>query len=271
LTEAIFEFRAVNTPLRIWGDKVSDHLTFELVLSPICGNYLSHGFSLTPNTLYGFDSERGIDLVLPKQILMGTLMIQREVFERCITVMERFDLDQRFLSQNYIQLPTTLGPVQDYLRELYSLVTKRAQFLDQAIVHKLLLADYLPLLIQAIPPVGKPSQKPPKFLKRSLLVREVEAYLLNHLAHPITLQELCQLFHTSKTPLTYGFQEVVGMSPLAYLKILRLHAIRRVLKSASPQSKLVPLMHQFGFWHPGRFSQDYKTLFGESPSETLKQ
>ena len=103
------------------------------------------------------------------------------------------------------------------------------------------------------------------------MVREVEAYLLNHLERPITLQELCQTFYTSKSPLTYGFQEMVGMSPLAYLKIIRLHAIRRVLKSAPAKTKLVGLMHQFGFWHAGRFSQDYRTLFGESPSETLKK
>jgi AraC family ethanolamine operon transcriptional activator len=30
-------------------------------------------------------------------------------------------------------------------------------------------------------------------------------------------------------------------------------------------------MQEFGFWHAGRFSQDYKALFGESPSETLKK
>ena len=271
LKEGFFEFRSLDTPLRILGEKNADFLTFEFILSSLGGKYLSHGFDLTPNTLYGFDADRGIDLVLPKQTLMGTLIIRREVFESYARLMERIDLDRRFFAQNYVQSPITFGPVQDYLRELYGLVKTRNTLLDHAAIHKLLLEDYLPLLIQSIPPSGRPKQKPPPFLGRSPIVREVEAYLLNHLRHPITLQELCQKFYTTKSPLTYGFQEMVGMSPLAYLKILRLHAIRRVLKSATPKTKLADLMQQFGFWHGGRFSQDYRKLFGESPSETLKK
>ncbi|MBJ7899906.1 MAG: helix-turn-helix domain-containing protein [Cyanobacteria bacterium RI_101] len=271
LNEGVFEFRSIDTPLRILGEKTSDFLTFEFILSPLGGKYLSHGFSLTPETLYGFDPSRGIDLVLPKKTLMGTLIIRRQVFESYARLMGRIDLDSRFLSQNYVQHPITFGPVQDYLRELYGLVKNRDALLDHAAIHRLLLEDYLPLLIQSIPPSGKPKQKPPPFLRRSRIVLEVEAYLLNHLRHPITLQELCERFYVSKSPLTSGFQEMVGMSPLAYLKILRLHAIRRVLKSAPPKTKLASLMQEFGFWHAGRFSLDYKALFGESPSETLKK
>ncbi|MFN5513791.1 MAG: helix-turn-helix domain-containing protein [Cyanobacteriota bacterium] len=271
LNEGVFEFRSIDTPLRILGDKASDSLTFEFILSPLEGKYISHGFSLTPDTLYGFDADRGIDLVLPKKTLMGTLTIRRAVFESYARLMGRIDLDSRFFAQNYIQNPITFGPVQDYLRELYGLVKTQDTLLDHAAIHRLLLEDYLPLLIQAIPPSGKPKQKPPPFLRRSPMVLKIEAYLLNHLHHPITLQELGERFYVSKSPLTYGFQEMVGMSPLAYLKILRLHAVRRVLKSAPPQTKLVTLMQEFGFWHAGRFSQDYKALFGESPSETLKK
>jgi hypothetical protein len=79
LKEATFEFRTLNTPLCIWGDKNSHHLVFEFILSPILGRYLCHGFEMTADTLYGFDNSRGIDLVLPAGLLMGILLIKKEV------------------------------------------------------------------------------------------------------------------------------------------------------------------------------------------------
>jgi AraC family ethanolamine operon transcriptional activator len=271
LDQAIFEFRHLNTPLRIAGEKSAENLTFELVISPICDNYLSHGFNISTGILYGFDSGRGIDLRLPKHTLMGTLIIKKAAFQPYLESMGRLDIDQRLLSQNYVQIGEQFKSLQDYLLQLYSLVKSQSSFLDQRSISKILLEDYLPLLITTIPSVERPSQLSLKYSQRWSLVRQVESYLLNNLDQPITLKELCEQFYATKSPLSYAFQEVLGMSPLAYLKILRLHAIRRVLKYADPDTTIISLMHQFGFWHAGRFSLDYKKLFGESPSDTLKK
>ncbi len=63
-----------------------------------------------------------------------------------------------------------------------------------------------------------------------------------------------------------------GESLYGYLKILRLHQVRRALKSANSRtSKVTELATSCGFWHMGQFSQDYKQMFGESPSITLKK
>ncbi|MBE9204155.1 helix-turn-helix domain-containing protein [Synechocystis salina LEGE 06099] len=271
LEHGIFEFRQLETPLRIWGEKSSENITFELVLSPICGDYLSHGFRIINNTLYGFDSNRNIDLRLPKNLLMGTLIIKKKFFQNYLKLMAREDIDQSLLSSNYLQIGNQFDILQTYLLELYGLVKTRANFLNQAKINKLLLEDYLPLLITAIPPTNCHYSSSLKYSHRWKLVKQVESHLLNHLDQPITLKELCEKFYITKTPLNYAFQEMLGLSPLAYLKLLRLHAIHRVLKSADPETRITSLMHQFGFWHAGRFSMDYKKLFGESPSETLKK
>ncbi len=268
LEGAIFEFRRIETPLRIWGEKSSENITFELVLSPICGDYLSHGHSIDNGIVYGFDSGRNIDLRLPKNLLMGTLIIKKNIFQDYLRTMEREDIDQPLLSNNYVQIGAQFKSLQAYLLQLYSLVKNKSNFLNKATVNKLILEDYLPLLIAAIPSADSSF---PKYLHRWSLVREIESYLVNNLEQPITLKELCEQFYTTKSPLIYAFQEILGMSPLAYLKLLRLHAMRRVLKSADPGTTIVSLMHKFGFWHPGRFSLDYKKLFEESPSETLKK
>lgn len=271
LDQAIFEFRHLNTPLRIFGEKSTENLTFELVISPICDNYLSHGFNITTGTLYGFDSGRGIDLRLPKNTLMGTLIIKKAVFQPYLNSMGRLDINQRILGQNYVQIGEKFKVLQDYLIQLYGLIKNQNIFLDQTKISKILLEDYLPLLITTIPSAKKHSRKYPKYSQRWSLVRQVESYLLHNLDHPITLKELCEHFYATKSPLISAFQEILGMSPLAYLKVLRLHAIRRVLRYADPDTTIVSVMHKFGFWHAGRFSVDYKKLFGESPSDTLKK
>lgn len=272
LDGAEFAFRKISSPLRIWGDKNPDFLVFEFLMSPLPGELISHGRPVQPNTLYGFDSTRGIDMVLPANVMIGSLLIQRHIFEDCLQVMDRGDLDERFLATNIVQDPAPFAPVRCYLSELYSLVQRRTAFLDQAQVSQLILDDYLPLLIDAIPPADLklPDCNRPRC--RAQLVQQAEDYMLANLDQPITLKDLCKILNTSRSPLNYGFQEVFGISPMAYLKRLRLCAVHKALKTAIPDSSSVTaIAHRFGFWHAGRFSQEYKQMFGSLPSATLNQ
>jgi len=59
---------------------------------------------------------------------------------------------------------------------------------------------------------------------------------------------------------------------MAYLKIQRLHGVRRLLKAADPNnSSIMAIANQFGFWSSGHFARDYKKMFGELPSQTIKR
>jgi AraC family ethanolamine operon transcriptional activator len=271
LDRGTFEFRYLHTLLRIWGDKKPNHLVFEFILSPILGPYISHGFEMTRDTLYGFDNYRSIDLVLPVNLIMGTLIVHREIFEDCLQIMERSDIDDRFLANNYIQSPSSFSSAQDYLIELYSLVRRRDRFLAQPQISRLILEDYLPLLIETIPHTQGQYRNPERFLRQWQLVQKAEEYMLAHLDQPITLKDLCEILRSSKTPLNYAFQEVFKMSPMTYIKVLRLHAVHRALKVAEPTTKISDMARRFGFWNFGRFSQYYQQLFGQLPSETIKR
>jgi AraC-like DNA-binding protein len=58
---------------------------------------------------------------------------------------------------------------------------------------------------------------------------------------------------------------------MAYLKVQRLHGVRRSLKLADPEiSSVMAIANQFGFWSAGHFSRDYQKMFGELPSATIK-
>jgi AraC-like DNA-binding protein len=67
-------------------------------------------------------------------------------------------------------------------------------------------------------------------------------------------------------------QEYLGMGPKRYLLLRRLHLARRTLRQAQPDKTTVTdTATRFGFWQLGRFAVEYQSLFGESPSVTLRQ
>lgn len=116
------------------------------------------------------------------------------------------------------------------------------------------------------------SERPRKPARRYL--REAEEYLRAHCKQPITLATLANHVNISTRSLHYGFKEHFGIGPMAYLKLVRLQAIRERLLQAQAQHEtlnITQLALDWGFAHLGRFSEDYRKQFGETPSQTLKQ
>jgi AraC family transcriptional regulator, ethanolamine operon transcriptional activator len=57
---------------------------------------------------------------------------------------------------------------------------------------------------------------------------------------------------------------------MVYLKRIRLDGAHRSLQRASKHgTRIIDVATDWGFWHMGHFTSDYRTMFGETPSETL--
>ncbi len=82
---------------------------------------------------------------------------------------------------------------------------------------------------------------------------------------PVSVAELTVELGLSRRTLQNACQEIVGLSPVQYLRALRLSEARRMLQQACPVTEAAT---QFGFWHLGYFSRDYRQMFGELPSAT---
>ena len=60
---------------------------------------------------------------------------------------------------------------------------------------------------------------------------------------------------------------------MTYLRHLRLHRVRAELADASrvrSAAAVTAAASRWGFMHFGRFAQQYRQLFGEAPSQTLR-
>jgi AraC-like DNA-binding protein len=101
-------------------------------------------------------------------------------------------------------------------------------------------------------------------------LRRAEAYLTAHLAEPVTVSELSRAVGVPVRTLHSGFRRSLGLPPKTYGRVLRLNAARVDLRKAGPGVTVSQVAIRWGFFHLGNFAADYRRMFGESPSETLR-
>lgn len=100
-----------------------------------------------------------------------------------------------------------------------------------------------------------------------LLARE---YIETHLDRPIGLETLARKTGVSTRTLESAFREVYDTTPLRYIKLRRLHRVRRhLLQIDDRKFTVAEIAKKCGFSHMSYFSRDYKALFAEYPSDTL--
>ncbi len=120
-------------------------------------------------------------------------------------------------------------------------------------------------IFQSLPP-----DEPGTLPSALRLVHNVEDYLAAAGTRPVHVSELCAAFRVSRRGLHRAFHEAFGIGPVTFLRHKRLCAIHSALKDSLPgETTVSEIALQQGFVELGRFSQYYRTLFGEYPSETL--
>jgi AraC family ethanolamine operon transcriptional activator len=100
------------------------------------------------------------------------------------------------------------------------------------------------------------------------LVRQLDEVLSRDLAATFYSHELADVLGISVRTLHNAVVAIRGRPLHDYIRLRRLWCVHQTLVTGAPvQIKSVALAN--GFWHPGEFSQSYRALFGESPSQTL--
>ena len=119
---------------------------------------------------------------------------------------------------------------------------------------------------------GVGAQTTVRALRHQVIMVRFEEYLEANPDRPLYLPEICQAIGVAERTLRVSCEEHLGMGPIRFLTLRRMHLVQRALSRAEPSSVTVTrIVADHGFWELGRFAVAYRTLFGESPSETLRR
>jgi transcriptional regulator GlxA family with amidase domain len=104
------------------------------------------------------------------------------------------------------------------------------------------------------------------------LVRRAEHMALADPDVPLHISALCRGLAVSERTLRKAFHRIHGLPPCRHLRMLRLSWARGALLSADGRlTTVTEIATGFGFLELGRFSVEYRAVFGESPSQTLQR
>jgi AraC family transcriptional regulator, ethanolamine operon transcriptional activator len=108
--------------------------------------------------------------------------------------------------------------------------------------------------------------------RRHRAVERAREYIRENLSEQIRLSDLCNHCYVQSRSLEYGFREMCGLSPVAYIKAVKLSRVRKSLLSAeAPLRSISEIACDYGFWHLSQFAVDYRRFFGETPSATRER
>ncbi len=115
------------------------------------------------------------------------------------------------------------------------------------------------------------SARPDCVPSRHRLARRAADFLHAGCQEPLTIADICAAIGANRRTLHLGFQELFGVTPIAYLTALRLNRARADLQR--PESRdltITQVAMKWGFFHLGRFSGKFRAHFGVSPSALLR-
>jgi len=103
----------------------------------------------------------------------------------------------------------------------------------------------------------------------SFIVEKCHRLATAEQSHVPSVIELCQRLKISRRTVQNSFHSITEMTPLNYLRCLRLNGVRRTLMSTHASRLLIgDAAAQWGFYHLSHFAAQYHELFAELPSHT---
>lgn len=219
---------------------------------------------ISPTHALRMNTQKGCDKIIIK---INRALLERHCEQHLGHAFSRpveFKLDMELVSsqvESWRRLIDMLIVESDRDENMLKSPIVRVHF-EQALVSALLFGqpnNYTDELQQPVRPIA------PHYVKRA------EAYILDHVAEAFSMVDLAQHVGVSTRALNQGFKNFRNVSPLAFLKSVRLERVRAELKTASPDRPTVTeIAMRWGFTHLGRFTADYRSRYGELPSETLR-
>ncbi|MGP4055847.1 helix-turn-helix transcriptional regulator [Mycobacterium sp. 4D054] len=103
------------------------------------------------------------------------------------------------------------------------------------------------------------------------LVRRAASYIESNADSDIALADIAESIHVTPRALQYMFRRHLDMTPMEYVRRVRMDHAHRELVKADPGDTTVQIVAaRWGFAHTGRFASMYREAYGRNPSDTLR-
>ncbi|MFT4100074.1 MAG: helix-turn-helix domain-containing protein [Burkholderiaceae bacterium] len=142
-----------------------------------------------------------------------------------------------------------------------------ASTLSHRASRRMLASSLCEAMLRCLPPDAREAPLPAGARARREIVARAREYMARHAEEVIGIVDLCRATGASRRTLQYAFNEVMGLSPMIYLRVMRLNRARADMRRCFDET-LGDIAARWGFWHLSRFAADYRELFGELPSTT---
>lgn len=252
--------QALHQQCQIWPDAIWFGIPLESDK-----NMLINGQAVMSNALTTRVGDHEFELVTPQDFSIYGVVLENNFLNQ-IADLQGIELREMAIFNNPI-LELDSKNLEALKHHLGEIVGENSTKMAAHIKEDILISS----LIGALPEHASIKKSKPSYQHRKQVVERVKNYIHEHQQIPVTMTELCQIAYVSRRTLQYSFETILGYSPLKFLRMTRLNQVRRALKNAPKESTVVEIAETWGFTHAGQFSSDYKKLFGESPSETLRK
>lgn len=99
------------------------------------------------------------------------------------------------------------------------------------------------------------------------IIKKSYSIIINQPYEVRSVSQLVDELHISRGTLQTATQQTIGLKAAEFLRAIRLN---QVLKSVSIGNSVTTSATYWGFLHLSHFAREYKKLFGELPSQTLR-
>jgi len=202
-----------------------------------------------PHNFVTNDSIQFIAVTIRKSSLGSRLSKLSKALDRCIK-----DTDARFATT---------------LREIWKRFTKSPHEKKDTASYQEAEEEILTVIMELL---SEQTPCKPKLTAGEKIALEIRDQVFHHMDGDISISSLAQQYEVSEQTLQNSFKSLFGFTPKLFLRLLKLNIVRQELQKNDPlqSSTVSKVALKWGFKHMGRFSAYYTELFGENPSQTLK-
>ncbi|WP_137169959.1 helix-turn-helix domain-containing protein [Marinomonas sp. FW-1] len=249
------------------GASVPDTIMFTLPLAPVIENLYCEGHVFNPSNLLVSNWQNLPEIKTPANLDVICINAEKQLLQNAL---DRQNIILDISDTAHCYGLDKIGNQDELLTLLKTVMTPNntQALLEHEAIRKGIRDTLLQSLLEL---VNEEEVQYLTSLARKRIVDKARDYVLANINDAPSIVDLCNNVGASRRKLQYCFQETLGINPVTYLRTIRLNSVHRELLMQDSTKQVQNIAAKWGFLHLSRFANDYRQLFGELPSDTLKR